>query len=181
MLRFQRLLTKPWHNPYTAKEAIVREKLIVLESLWSGNEHRPGEMDVREETIARKGTICAINGPDCESKGLPLPHGEAILDHIILRARFKNPKDADRPGNVQIVCTNCHRAKTKCSVSQILLWFSGSYCVGVFSSRKIALACERNVAFMAIVGEARPDFRTISDFRKWHLEAFKEVFVQVVR
>jgi hypothetical protein len=34
---------------------------------------------------------------------------------------------------------------------------------------------------MAIVGEERPDFRTISDFRKLHLEAFKAVFVQVVR
>jgi transposase len=56
-----------------------------------------------------------------------------------------------------------------------------AYCVGVFSSRKIALACERNLAFMAIVGEERPDFRPISDFRKWHLAAFKEVFVQVVR
>jgi len=41
-----------------------------------------------------------------------------------------------------------------------------AYCVGVFSSRKIALACERNLAFMAIVGQDRPDFRTISDFRK---------------
>src|SRR6266699_487469 len=56
-----------------------------------------------------------------------------------------------------------------------------AYCVGVFSSRKIAMACERNLAFLAIVGSARPDFRTISDFRKLHLEAFKEVFVQVVR
>ena len=56
-----------------------------------------------------------------------------------------------------------------------------AYCVGVFSSRKIALACERNLAFMAIVGQDRPDFRTISDFRKLHLEAFKDVFVQVVR
>ena len=56
-----------------------------------------------------------------------------------------------------------------------------AYSVGVFSSRKIALACERNLAFMAIVGEDRPDFRTISDFRKLHLDAFKEVFVQVVR
>ena len=56
-----------------------------------------------------------------------------------------------------------------------------AYCVGVFSSRKIALACERNLAFMAIVGEERPDFRTISDFRKLHLETFKAVFVQVVR
>src|SRR3989442_2918273 len=56
-----------------------------------------------------------------------------------------------------------------------------AYCVGVFSSRKIAWACERHLAFMAIVGQERPDFRTISDFRKLHLESFKEVFVQVLR
>jgi transposase len=56
-----------------------------------------------------------------------------------------------------------------------------AYCVGVFSSRKIAQACERNLAFIAIVGQERPDFRTISDFRMRHLEAFKDVFVQVVR
>src|SRR5437870_9132587 len=56
-----------------------------------------------------------------------------------------------------------------------------AYCVGVFSSRKLALACERNLAFLAIVGSERPDFRTISDFRKLHLESFKEVFVQILR
>ena len=56
-----------------------------------------------------------------------------------------------------------------------------AYCVGVFSSRKIAQACERNLAFIAIVGVDRPDFRTISDFRKLHLEAFCDVFVEVLR
>jgi transposase len=56
-----------------------------------------------------------------------------------------------------------------------------AYCVGVFSSRKIALACERNLAFLAIVGTERPDFQTISDFRTQHLEAFQDVFVHVVR
>src|SRR2546429_6739219 len=56
-----------------------------------------------------------------------------------------------------------------------------AYCVGVFSSRKIAQACERNMAFIAIVGQERPDFRTISDFRKLHLEAFRDVFGQVLR
>src|SRR5437016_2296593 len=56
-----------------------------------------------------------------------------------------------------------------------------SYCVGVFSSRKIALACERNLAFLAIVGQDRPDFRTISDFRKIHLDAFTDVFAEVLR
>jgi transposase len=56
-----------------------------------------------------------------------------------------------------------------------------AYCVGVFSSRQIAWACERNLAFMAIVGQERPAFRTLSDFRKLPLEAFKDVFVHVVR
>src|SRR5262249_311937 len=56
-----------------------------------------------------------------------------------------------------------------------------AYGVGVFSSRKIALAGERHLAFLAIVGPERPDFRTISDFRKQHLEAFTDVFVHVVR
>jgi transposase len=56
-----------------------------------------------------------------------------------------------------------------------------AYCVGVFSSRKIAQACERNLAFVAIVGADRPDFRTISDFRKLHLEVFCDVFRQVLR
>src|SRR3954468_6303512 len=56
-----------------------------------------------------------------------------------------------------------------------------AYCVGVRSSRKIALACERNLAFLAIVGSDRPDFRTLSDFRKLHLEAFIDTFTDVLR
>jgi transposase len=56
-----------------------------------------------------------------------------------------------------------------------------AYCVGVRSSRKIAAACERNLAFRAIVGNAPPDFRTISDFRKIHLAAFAPLFVEVLR
>lgn len=56
-----------------------------------------------------------------------------------------------------------------------------AYCVGVSSSRKIAAACERNLAFLTIVGDDRPDFRTISDFRKEHLEVFADLFTQVLR
>jgi transposase len=56
-----------------------------------------------------------------------------------------------------------------------------SYSVGLYSSRKIAQACERNLAFLAIVGDDRPDFRTLSDFRKEHLALFKDVFGQVLR
>ena len=56
-----------------------------------------------------------------------------------------------------------------------------SYCVGVFSSRKIAAACERNVGFLAIVGKDRPDFRTISDFRKIHLQPLADLFLEVLQ
>jgi transposase len=55
-----------------------------------------------------------------------------------------------------------------------------AYCVGVYSSRKIAKASERNLAFLAIVGDDRPDFRTISDFRKDHLGALPGLFDQVL-
>ncbi len=56
-----------------------------------------------------------------------------------------------------------------------------AYSVGVRSSRKIAAACERNLAFRAIVGDDRPDFRTISDFRKIHLAALRPLFLEVLR
>jgi len=56
-----------------------------------------------------------------------------------------------------------------------------AYSVGVCSSRKIAAACERNLAFRAIVSNDPPDFRTISDFRKIHLAAFRPLFREVLR
>ena len=56
-----------------------------------------------------------------------------------------------------------------------------AYCIGVCSSRKVALACERNLAFRAIVGDGPPDFRTISDFRKIHQAAFRRLFIEVLR
>ena len=56
-----------------------------------------------------------------------------------------------------------------------------AYCKGVTSSRTIAAACEERVDFMALTGMQQPDFRTISDFRKLHLEGLAALFVQVLR
>ena len=56
-----------------------------------------------------------------------------------------------------------------------------AYCIGVFSSRKMAKACEFNMAFRAIVGDDIPNFRTISDFRKDHLELIEDIFLQVLK
>jgi transposase len=56
-----------------------------------------------------------------------------------------------------------------------------AYCQGIYSSRRIAKACQERVDFMAVTGMQTPDFRTISDFRKRHLVALGELFVQVLR
>jgi transposase len=55
-----------------------------------------------------------------------------------------------------------------------------AYCQGVYSSRKMAAACEQRVDFMAVTALQKPDFRTISDFRKRHLEALGALFSQVL-
>src|SRR5262245_19885771 len=56
-----------------------------------------------------------------------------------------------------------------------------AYGVGVFASRKSAQACARNLAFLVIVGEERPAFRPISDFRQLPLAACCDVCVEGLR
>jgi transposase len=56
-----------------------------------------------------------------------------------------------------------------------------AYCSGIYSSRRIAKACGERVDFMSIVALDAPDFRTISDFRKRHLQALRALFTQVLK
>ena len=56
-----------------------------------------------------------------------------------------------------------------------------AYASGVYSSRRIAKAAQERADFMMIVALDPPDFRTISDFRKRHLQALAGLFVQVLR
>ena len=55
-----------------------------------------------------------------------------------------------------------------------------SYCVGVASSRRIAQRLDEDIAFRVLAANNTPDFRTISDFRKDHLEALSGLFLQVL-
>lgn len=55
-----------------------------------------------------------------------------------------------------------------------------AYTQGIYASRRIARACEERLDVMAVTGLARPDFRTINDFRKRHLAALAGLFTQVL-
>lgn len=56
-----------------------------------------------------------------------------------------------------------------------------AYCVGVFSSRKIQKRLVEDVPFRVLAAGNEPDFRTISDFRKIHLDALQGLFEQVLK
>jgi transposase len=55
------------------------------------------------------------------------------------------------------------------------------YATGTRSSRKIMLRCHVDVACRIIVGDDIPDFRTIRDFRRIHLERLEALFVEVLK
>jgi len=56
-----------------------------------------------------------------------------------------------------------------------------AYSQGVYSSRRIARACEERLDFMAVTALNRPDFRTVSEFRRRHLKGLSGLFVQVLK
>jgi len=56
-----------------------------------------------------------------------------------------------------------------------------AYCIGVPSSRKIERRLEEDISFRVLAANNTPDFRTVSDFRKDHLEALGSLFVEVLK
>ena len=55
------------------------------------------------------------------------------------------------------------------------------YATGVMSSRKLEQATHRDVAVRMLCANQQPDYRSIARFRKRHLEALGELFVQTLR
>jgi transposase len=51
-----------------------------------------------------------------------------------------------------------------------------AYAVGIRSSREIERSLHQDVAFRFLAANQTPNFRTISDFRKDHLEALRDLF-----
>jgi transposase len=54
-----------------------------------------------------------------------------------------------------------------------------AYCVGQYSSRKIEKSTYDNVAFRVLSGDQHPDHDSIAAFRKIHLKALGDLFIQV--
>lgn len=100
---------------------------------------------------------------------LPANHMVRILDLVVeqldFTALYASYSEEGQPG---------YHPKL---LVKILLY---GYASGVRSSRKIAQKLESDVFFMYLAGMQRPDFRTISDFRKLRRIHLQDYFTQVL-
>jgi transposase len=55
-----------------------------------------------------------------------------------------------------------------------------AYCSGIYSSRKIAAATYDIIPFRVLTGDQHPHFTVVNEFRLRHLDAFVDLFVQVL-
>ena len=115
-------------------------------------------VDRNQATIV---TLDVMVAPDSEARLV-----DAFVDSLDLeKLGFRPPAAEGRP------------AYDPRSMLKLYVW---GYRRGVRSSRKLAASCRENVEAMWLVSGVRPDFRTISDFRKDNAEALRKVFSALV-
>jgi transposase len=91
-----------------------------------------------------------------------------VVDHLDLSemdAVYGNEKRGQPPYDPQMM-------------TKVLVY---GYCVGVFSSRRIERRLVEDIAFRVLAAGNQPNFRTISDFRKIHLQTLEGLFEQVLK
>ena len=74
-----------------------------------------------------------------------------------------------------------HRGTRPYPPAMMVMLLLYGYCVGVFSSRKLEKATYEDVAFRVLANKHHPDHTRISEFRRIHLEALRELFLQVLK
>jgi len=102
-LRYTERFFKP--NPYTTQGEIHREELPEG-PYWTGVEQRQSVGDLRPIVLARDDFKCQACGEEISPQ-------QAEIDHKRPVRRFKLPVDANRLGNLQTLCAECHRIKTQ--------------------------------------------------------------------
>ena len=74
-----------------------------------------------------------------------------------------------------------HRGQRPYALGMMTALLVYGYCVGVYSSRRIARGTQEEVAFRVISGGEHPHFTTINQFRLDHGQALGRLFVEVLR
>ena len=108
--------------------------------------------------------------PICYDEMISEDNPVRILDAFVdsLNMKELNFKNAERKSNLA--------GRPSYNPKDMLKLYLYGYFNGIRSSRKIAKECERNIEIFWLINELKPDFRTISDFRKDNIDNMKYVF-----
>lgn len=108
--------------------------------------------------------------PSCYDEMIAEDNPVRVLDAFVKSLDLKelNFKNADRDKTVA--------GRPSYNPKDMLKLYLYGYFNGIRSSRKLAKECERNIEIFWLINELKPDFRTISDFRKNNISNMKLVF-----
>jgi transposase len=103
---------------------------------------------------------------------LPEGHPASFIREVVSGLDLSAIYDAYAPG--------AKGGKPPCDPRMMTGLLLYAYCVGVRSSRKIEQATYESVPFRVLAADQHPDHDTICEFRKRHLRALSDLFVQVL-
>ena len=108
--------------------------------------------------------------PICYDEIISEDNPVRVLDAFVESLNMKelNFKNSDRKSNLA--------GRPSYNPKDMLKLYLYGYFYGIRSSRKLAKECERNIEIFWLIKELKPDFRTISCFRKDNINNMKLVF-----
>ena len=108
--------------------------------------------------------------PVCYDEMISEDNPVRVLDEFVESLDMKklNFKNSERKNNVA--------GRPSYNPKDMLKLYLYGYFNGIRSSRKLAKECERNIEIFWLIKELKPDFRTISNFRKDNIDKMKFVF-----
>ena len=108
--------------------------------------------------------------PICYDEMISEDNPVRVLDAFVdsLDMKKMNFKNADRQASLA--------GRPSYNPKHLLKLYLYGYFNGIRSSRKLAKECERNIEVFWLIDELKPDFRTISEFRKNNINNMKLVF-----
>lgn len=149
------------------KEALILEKYDASKNKCKKKQRNVCKnMSKFKPDLTREGLIFGYNVEDF----LPEDHIARLIEEIV------NQLDTRKiEAKYSVLGQKGYEPK-----SLIKIIFYG-YTIGVFGSRKMMNGCRQDLAFMYLSKLYRPDFRTISDFRKNNLSELEKYFVDILK
>ena len=122
-----------------------------------------------------------INGKSRNQIMMPSSIEEYVEENNPVRVidAFVDTLDMKALGFVK--ATPAYTGRPAYAPGDLLKLYIYGYMYKIRSSRRLMTECRRNMEVMFLLNELRPDFRTISDFRKDNPEPIREVFREFVR